>query len=230
MQRYNKIMGFIYCITSPSNKKYIGQTKRLYSKRWKEHNKCTGKSILLENAINKYGSNDMIYEVLCEVNDELLNEYEIKFIDIYNTLDPYGYNLRSGGTGGNHTPSSIEKMRLAKTGKNNPNYGIPKSDETKAKISEMKSVEKHHFYGKQLTIEHRLKLAKSHRKTEDNLPMYMVYVKKRPICYQSEGYAIVNHPILKNKYFTSKTVSLDEKYNVALQYLNTHECSSETKW
>lgn len=50
--------------------------------------------------------------------------------------------------------------------------------------------------------------------------MYLVYIKARPSEYQSEGYAITNHPKCKTKYFTSKKISLNEKYDLALNYLN----------
>ena len=50
--------------------------------------------------------------------------------------------------------------------------------------------------------------------------MYMVYLKSRPNHYVDEGYAITNHPNGKNKSFTSKKLSLKEKYDKALNYLN----------
>jgi hypothetical protein len=39
--------------------------------------------------------------------------------------------------------------------------------------------------------------------------------------YQSSEYAIVNHPTLKNKYFTSKTLHDSDKYNMAMEYLSS---------
>ncbi len=36
------IMGIIYCLTSPSKKKYVGQTERELGKRIKEHCTSTG--------------------------------------------------------------------------------------------------------------------------------------------------------------------------------------------
>jgi group I intron endonuclease len=213
-------MGFIYCITSPSNKIYIGQTIRSVPKRIAEHAKCEGSCILLENAIQKYSIDCMQVETLLEVNDEMLDEYETMFINMYNSIEPNGYNVRSGGSSkSTHSDLSRERMRVAKLGDKNHNFGKPRSDECKKAISEAKSGEKHHFYGKKFTDDHKLKLAKSHRKSDDNLPMYMVYVKARPEQYQFEGYAIVNHPTLKNKYFTSKKLSLNEKYNLANSYL-----------
>lgn len=211
-------MGFIYRITSPSGKSYIGQTSRDISKRFKEHIKCPGSCILLENAIKKYGNN-LNYEVLLEVNNEMLDYYETRFIDSYGTVEPYGYNIRTGGETSKHSELSCERMRKSKLGEKNHNFGKPRTNETKAAISLAKSGINHHFYGKPLSEDHKLKLSQSHKKTHAELPIYMVYVKERPEQYQSSGYAIVNHPSKKKKYFTSKNYSDNEKYELALEYL-----------
>jgi group I intron endonuclease len=214
-------MGFIYSITSPIGKIYIGQTRRDVEKRKTEHFKCPGSCILLENAIKKYGQEQMKCEVLLEINDELLDEHEKKFIEMYNALEPNGYNIRSGGVAGIHSEQSRVRMRDAKLGEKNHNFGKPRSDEFKAKLSAAKSGEKHHFFGKKLSDEHKLALATAHRKSHAELPMYVVYVKPRPEQYQGSGYAVANHPTLKNKYFTSKKLLDDEKLNQALEYLHS---------
>ena len=51
--------------------------------------------------------------------------------------------------------------------------------------------------------------------------MYIVYVKERPTHYVSSGYAVLNHPVLKHKYFTSKKLSDEEKLNKAYEYLKS---------
>jgi group I intron endonuclease len=223
-------MGVIYCITFPSGKRYIGQTIRNPQKRFKEHCKCIGSCILLENAIKKYGVDTLQFEVLVKIDRKHLDEYENKFITLFQTIEPHGYNIRSGGSTGIHSEASKQRMREQKLGDKNHNFGKPRSDETKKAISDAKSGEKHHFYQQQLSIEHKLALSKAHKNTHAELPMYVVYVKERPVHYCSNGYAIVNHPILKNKYFTSKYLTESDKLNKALEYLNQHECSSETKW
>ena len=112
-------------------------------------------------------------------------------------------------------------MRNAKLGDKNHNFGKPRTDETKLAISNAKSGEKHHFYNKELSVEHKLALSKAHKKSHVDLPMYIVYVKERPSHYISSGYSVVNHPVLKNKYFTSKKLSDEEKLNKAYEYLNS---------
>ena len=211
-------MGVIYKLTSPSGKSYIGQTKRSIETRIKEHFKCFGNCIALENAIKKYGDK-MTYEILLETNDEQLNFYEARMIDVYDTMEPRGYNIRAGGQVSIHSELSCERMRQAKLGDKNHNFGKPRTDEAKQAISDAKSGEKHHFYGKTFTEEHRVKLAISHRKSHLDLPMYMVYVKERPEMWQGSGYAITNHPTLKNKYFTTKKLTDKEKYDMAIAYL-----------
>lgn len=224
-------MGFIYCLTSPSGKKYIGQTIRKVEKRVYEHsnNKLSGCKIL-KNAIQKYGIETFIVEILIEINNEYLNYYEERYIDCLETKYPNGYNISKGGSNINFSDASCQVMREKKLGENNHNFGKKRTKETCEKISEKKKGDKHHFYNKNLTYEHKLNLSKSHKKN-DNLPMYMVYVKPREEHYCSEGYAILNHPVLKNKYFTSKKLTKEEKYNLAHEYLNliNKEKSSSTK-
>ena len=214
-------MGYIYCITSPSGKKYIGQTKRNCNKRFNEHCKIVGSCKILENAIIKYGKDNMILEILEEVDNSLLDEHEMNNIIKYNTIEPHGYNIRSGGSVGIHSDESRNRMRLSKLGEKNFNYGKHRTDKTKNAISAAKSGEKHHFFGKQLCEDHKLKLSQSHKKYNKSLPMYIAYIKERPKYYQSSGYAVVNHPILKTMYFTSKKLSDEEKLNKAVEYLNS---------
>ncbi|MEK6881563.1 MAG: GIY-YIG nuclease family protein [Nanoarchaeota archaeon] len=71
-------MGVIYCLTSPSGKKYIGQTTREIDKRFEEH--CTRKECrILYNAIQKHGKDNFKKEILLECNNDFLNEHEINY-------------------------------------------------------------------------------------------------------------------------------------------------------
>ena len=213
-------MGYIYCLTSPSGKRYIGQTKREITKRFREHIKCVSGCIALNCAIQKYGADAFQFEILLMVNNHLLDEYEVKMIYAYDSLFPNGYNIRTGGCANSkHCEASRNKMRESKLGYKNPNFGKPRSDTDKKAISEAKCGSKHHFYGKTFSYDHKLKLSASHK--SDTLPMYMVKVKARPEHHSGEGYAIINHPSLPTKYFTSKKKSNDEKYSLAFEYLNT---------
>lgn len=217
-------MGILYCLTSPSGKKYIGQTIRDLEKRFEEHCSRKGGSIILHNAIQKYGKDNMKKEILLECNNEFLDEYEIKFISVYDTLYPNGYNIRTGGSNGLFCDASKEKMRQSKLGEKNFNFGKPRDEKTKINISNSKKGEKHHFFGKQLSYEHKLNLSKSHKK--ENIPMYLVKLKARPECSKDSGYVVINHPHLKTKYFQSKKFTDEEKYNMALEYLNSYDMNA----
>ena len=48
-------MGFIYILTFPSMKSYVGQTTRTLAKRFAEHRQDDSNCVLLKRAIDKYG-------------------------------------------------------------------------------------------------------------------------------------------------------------------------------
>lgn len=89
--------GVIYLLTHKTKeKRYVGQTKRIVTKRWKEHSKSTSGCRLLRNAIQEYGFNDFDRKVLaiCKISD--LNRLEAFFIHKYNCVHPNGYNITAG--------------------------------------------------------------------------------------------------------------------------------------
>jgi group I intron endonuclease len=215
-------MGIVYKLTSPSGKIYIGQTIRDFNKRIMEHCSNSEKSII-SNSINKYGFHNFKCEILFDGNNNELNDKEIYYIKFYNSLEPNGYNVRTGGSNGSHSELSRQRMREKKLGDLNPNYGKPRTERFIQIMKEKTSGINHHFYGKQLSYQHKLNLSKSHKNYD--LPIYLIKVKERPEKYSSTGYAIINHPNLKNKYFTSKKISDEDKYKLAIEYLNS--CKDE---
>ena len=102
----------VYKITNVlTGMSYIGQTKD-YIKRFSFHRKnYTKQNTYLYNAINKYGFNNFKFEVLLTVLDEsLLDQYEIHFINIFQTIRPSGYNIKAGGISGVHSEEVKLKM------------------------------------------------------------------------------------------------------------------------
>ena len=187
--------GEIYCLTSPSGKKYVGQcVKQLssgkkwgYIQRWKDHirdanskNYCRK----LNNAINKYGSENFTIEVIKECNIYELNYYEEYYIKLYNTLSPNGYNLTSGGSICRQSEETQILKRKSMIGKN---------------------------VGKIFPKRPRL------REEDNSLPKYVRYYRDHS---GKEGYRVSNHPILKEKSFLSKKLPLEIKLELALKYLN----------
>lgn len=119
----------IYKYTSPSGKSYIGQTKNL-TRRIYEHQKIDSNCTYFNKAIQKYGFENFILEILAEgVTDEEANILEPNFILEYNTLAPNGYNLLPGGK--NHTHLEETKQKIS-----NKKKGVSKSPEHVKKMSE----------------------------------------------------------------------------------------------
>ena len=96
----------IYCIENKTtNKKYIGKSVDIYE-RWRQHkihlNGNCHHNRHLQNAWNKYGSNDFLFYIIEQCDESVLNDKEVFYIQEYRTLDDaYGYNLTCGGDGGN---------------------------------------------------------------------------------------------------------------------------------
>ena len=126
--------GIIYKIVNKLNNKiYIGITAKSLNKRRQQHiqwSKHKSRLYVIHKAINKYGINNFLFESIdnfCENEDAC--QKEIKYISLYNSFIPNGYNMTLGGEGvlGHKHPHSEEtknKISLTMT-------GIKKSEETK---------------------------------------------------------------------------------------------------
>lgn len=89
--------GFIYVYTSPSGKKYIGQTIHSLMERSGKRGHGYRGCECFYSAIQKYGFDTFKREILKEVKISELDETEKEFIQKYNTLMPNGYNISAGG-------------------------------------------------------------------------------------------------------------------------------------
>lgn len=89
--------GYIYKYTSPSGKSYIGQTTRSLRERAGHNGKLYKGSYEFYRAIKKYGFYNFEVEILAEVPKQQLDKAEIKYIQLFNTLIPNGYNISAGG-------------------------------------------------------------------------------------------------------------------------------------
>lgn len=143
--------GIIYLITSPENKKYVGQTTN-WKLRYESYSsyKCFKQKHLL-NALNSYKIENMKIEILNFANNqdelnELESYYEIKF----NTLSSNGcgYNIRRcGGSKGKHSEETKKLMSLAKQGPKNWMYGKIFTESHIQKLQEAQKGEKHWTFG-----------------------------------------------------------------------------------
>lgn len=170
----------VYIHTNKINGKvYIGQTKNKPEHRWNNGKGYTGSTYFV-NAINKYGWDGFLHEVIYDGLTQLeANYYEKYLIEYYNSTDPkYGYNIQSGGDREyNITEELRQKFRDRVTGENNPMYGKHHTEETKQKIRESEigkfDGDKNPFYGKKHTEEAKQKIRESRRNISgENHPMH----------------------------------------------------------
>lgn len=123
----NKYVGYIYKTTNLVNKKiYIGLHR---VNNDKIDPKYFGSGLHLKRAIEKYGLENFICEVLewC-ATEEALSVQEKYWITHFNALDKeIGYNIQDGGVGGfGHIDSTGENNAMYgvhRYGEENPNYG-----------------------------------------------------------------------------------------------------------
>ena len=205
----NQDSGEIYMITNKvNNKKYIGQTVSYLSsgrkygvaRRWNKHisdakNYADNGIRHFCNAIRKYGRDNFKIEVLLICNLGMMDYYEKKFIELYNTLSPNGYNLEGGGSS---TGTNIgDGKRL--------------HQDTKEKLSKaqrylnMKEEDKKNLFNsmKELGI--------------DKLPFGINYTHHTVNEY--EGFTVRQNDG-KLKSIISNEKSLTEKLEMAIRYLN----------
>ena len=128
-------MFYIYCIQNLINNKiYIGKSKFSENRsRWKEHLKIvkTGFTIrrqsysLIHKAISKHGSDNFLFQIIEEFENEQecldAEKFWIEFFrsDVNRFGNNYGYNLTAGGdglSGRKHSIETKEKIRQALLG------------------------------------------------------------------------------------------------------------------
>lgn len=134
----------VYKITNLINNKiYIGITKRNPRIRLREH--FSNKNELLYKAKEKYGRDNFLLEVVeSNIPEDMIDEKERYYIQLYDSLIPNGYNLSSGGRS-NKSISELGKQKLRKCnlGINNPRcdkYVLMIDKETKKVINKFGSI------------------------------------------------------------------------------------------
>jgi len=192
--------GEVYMITNiTTGKRYIGQAVSYLSSgrkygafgRWNGHvaaSKQTKPTQLISEAICKFGSDDFSIEILVICNLKDLDYYEKKFISVFNTIYPNGYNVAEGGNANKR--SSIETRQL---------------------ISEQKRF----LY---VSEEDRTKIENSMKQLHiDEIPQGIVYQHNTNIEDYKEGF-VVSIDDGKKKSFTLGSLSLTEKLRMAIDY------------
>jgi group I intron endonuclease len=169
-------MYLIYAHTSPSGKKYIGQTCQRVDRRWRNGNGYR-RNTYFWRAIQKYGWDSFKHEIVfqCETLEEA-NRLEEWLISIHHSNDPrYGYNISSGADGKGTVSESTKELLRQKhkgrfKGEANPCYGRKHTLEERKKMSETQKklfAERGHGfrYGKKVSDEARRKMSESRKQS-----------------------------------------------------------------
>ncbi len=209
-----KKRGTVYCITNIiDGKQYIGATSKIIEKRWNQHlsdakndrkNGCT----TLKNALQEFGEHNFNIESLLICNLEYLDFYENQCIQKYNTLYPFGYNMKTGGTVGCTLLDEV-KVKIG-----NSNKGKNISSNTKALIGKSSKY-------RNMSDENKNSLEVALRKLHiEDLPMYIVYSIDRRNNRNVEEIK-VRVPKQKTKKFAINDMPLEEKIRLAIKYKNS---------
>lgn len=157
-------MGIIYKTTNLHNNKiYIGKAKI-------NDPAYLGSGVILVQAIEKYGKENFVKEIIEECNDLIIDQQEIFWIDKFNSTNrTIGYNIATGGTGGDTTTNHPNKNKIVKKrahgltqwhkalsesekalrnkkisdnkkGKSNGHTGLKQTEETKQRIRDSQPV------------------------------------------------------------------------------------------
>jgi len=172
-------MGYIYILTSPNGKSYIGQTIRTIEERFKKHQQKGSGCVAIYNAIQYHGWGNFEKDWY-ECPDDDLNFDEELLVREMETLAPKGYNLKEGGGNtGKPCEETRQKQSEAKLGEKNhwygkkgekhPMYGKMHTEETKQRMSEVRLGEKNHNYGKNMSEETKRKISEAQRGEKGNM-------------------------------------------------------------
>ena len=142
----------IYCLKNKINKKcYVGSAQKLNYRLWNHKHKLirgNHANKILQNFVNKYGIENIYFEIIEPVEIDKLIEREQFYID---SLKPEFNILPKAGSSAGTVMSEEQKIKISENRK-----GILHTEETKKRIS--KSMK-----GKKKTKEHAAKVGLIHK-------------------------------------------------------------------
>ena len=155
----------LYSLEFPNGKRYIGMSTHGTQRRWKGHCAAArgGLNRPVNEAIRKYGAENVVVRTLVVGTLDYIKELEIKAIAAFQTTDrAHGYNLGLGGeTAPTSNPEVAAKVRESMRGNQNC-VGFKHTAEIRAKISASRMGNRGPR-GYVQSDEHKAKRAEKHR-------------------------------------------------------------------
>lgn len=193
-----------YCVYMHINKlnkkKYIGQTCQKPEQRW---NKGKGyfNNKYFTRAIKKYGWDNFEHIILKDnLTKEEADILENEFILKYNSMNPTGYNAKSGGSYGRPSYETRQKMSKAHKGQNltektklkisKANKGRVVSLETRQKISTANK-------GKIITEETKIKMSKAAKGNKAHKGFHHSKESIDKLCIKVAQYTTKKHKLIR---------------------------------
>lgn len=146
----------IYKITNPKGRIYIGQSVNIERRKKEYQKKSIRQQTILFRSIKKYGFDRHKFEVICECEENQLNELERYYQELYGAIGKKGMNciltsctsfsgrlseetkrkIGAAHKGLKRSEEARRKMSIAKKGRPAlPHSFLPKTEETKLKVS-----------------------------------------------------------------------------------------------
>lgn len=156
------IIGYIYKLTSPNGKIYIGQTINKKQRKYHYKTKNFKQQLKLWNESQKYNwkpyeTFEIIEECLCGRNKSYLNEREQYWIKFYDSFKN-GLNCNEGGFGNlGYVASNRTKEKMSNYHKTKPKM----SEKTKKLLKEINLGDKNPMFGKKHSKESINKIRKA---------------------------------------------------------------------
>jgi group I intron endonuclease len=159
------MVSYVYLITNTINEKlYVGKSNNP-NKRWNAHKQTARsgpadtKYSYLHKAIKKYGSDNFMLEIIDSFpNEELAFAAERNCITFYLMTGFKLYNLTAGGEGSSGYKHSAESKKKF-SGENNPNFGKPMSGLRKERFKFSAKGSAHPLFGRAVSEETKNKIS-----------------------------------------------------------------------
>lgn len=160
MQSDKKFIVYIHRLKN-DGRVYVGQTCTSLEQRSGSNGYKYKHCPKFYHAIQKYGWENFQHIVIYKnLTLEQANIKEQELIKLYNSIEN-GFNLVPGGRNHLWSDQYKEKMKERNLGSKNPNYGKPRSQETKRKIGEANKISQQ---GKKHSKQTKDKMSKAHKK------------------------------------------------------------------